>query len=168
MASWPDHLPSGNQKRFWRDPVKRERDMAALWKVGRHLSISGCCDGRIGVMNKIKTIICLIAFGFVSAVSADQHIEVRNMREVKQIFTHFPLGHSTILLSATAQSNERANFYRLTISPAGSVTQIRVMKQAIGHDWSDAVMLKTLVLWKANPSNTTRIVDVKLRPFFEH
>jgi hypothetical protein len=19
MASWPDHLPSGNQKRFWRD-----------------------------------------------------------------------------------------------------------------------------------------------------
>jgi hypothetical protein len=23
MASWPDHLSSGNQKRFWRDPVKR-------------------------------------------------------------------------------------------------------------------------------------------------
>jgi hypothetical protein len=23
MPSWPDHLPSGNQKRFWRDPVKR-------------------------------------------------------------------------------------------------------------------------------------------------
>ena len=23
MASGPDHLPSGNQKRFWRDPVKR-------------------------------------------------------------------------------------------------------------------------------------------------
>jgi hypothetical protein len=22
MTSWPDHLPSGNQKRFWRDPVK--------------------------------------------------------------------------------------------------------------------------------------------------
>jgi hypothetical protein len=23
MTSWPDHLPSGNQKRFWRDLVKR-------------------------------------------------------------------------------------------------------------------------------------------------
>jgi hypothetical protein len=23
MTSWPEHLPSGNQKRFWRDPVKR-------------------------------------------------------------------------------------------------------------------------------------------------
>jgi hypothetical protein len=21
MTSWPDHLPSANQKRFWRDPV---------------------------------------------------------------------------------------------------------------------------------------------------
>ena len=53
--------------------------MAALWKVakGRHLSISGSCDGRIGVMNKIKTIICLIAFVFVSAAPAEQHIEVR-------------------------------------------------------------------------------------------
>ena len=23
MTSWPDQLPTGNQKRFWRDPVKR-------------------------------------------------------------------------------------------------------------------------------------------------
>jgi hypothetical protein len=23
VTSWPDHLPFGNQKRFWRDPVKR-------------------------------------------------------------------------------------------------------------------------------------------------
>jgi hypothetical protein len=23
MASWPDHLSPGNQKRLWRDPVKR-------------------------------------------------------------------------------------------------------------------------------------------------
>jgi hypothetical protein len=23
MTSWPDYLPSGHQKRFWRDPVKR-------------------------------------------------------------------------------------------------------------------------------------------------
>jgi hypothetical protein len=22
MTSWPDHLPSGNQKRFWRDPER--------------------------------------------------------------------------------------------------------------------------------------------------
>jgi hypothetical protein len=59
----------------------------------------------------MKTIIYLIAFVFVSAASADQIIEVRTMREVKQMFTHFPLGHSTILLSATTQSDERVNFY---------------------------------------------------------
>jgi hypothetical protein len=29
MTSWPDHLPSGNQKRFWRDPVY---GIAALWR----------------------------------------------------------------------------------------------------------------------------------------
>ena len=57
----------------------------------------------------IATIICLIAFVFVSAAHADQIIEVRTMREVKQIFTHFPLGHNTQLLSATTQSDERVN-----------------------------------------------------------
>jgi len=121
-------------------------------------------------MNKIKTIICLIAFGFVSAVSADQHIEVRNMREVKQVFTHFPTGHNMQLLSATTQSDERLNFYRLTVSPAGDITQIRVVRPAAaftGQDKTDVIMLGTLVLWKANPSNTTRIVDIKLRPVFE-
>jgi hypothetical protein len=29
MTSWPDHLSSGNQKRFWRDPVKRIGDKHA-------------------------------------------------------------------------------------------------------------------------------------------
>jgi hypothetical protein len=121
-------------------------------------------------MNKIKTIICLITFVFVSATPAEQHIEVRTMREVKQIFTHFPLGHNTQLLSATTQSDERVNFFRLTVSPAGDVTQIRVVRPAAaftGQDKTDVIMLKTLALWKANPSNTTRIVDIKLRPFFE-
>ena len=121
-------------------------------------------------MNKIKTIICLIAFVFVSVAPADQIIEVRTMREVKQIFTHFPLGHNTQLLNATTQSEERVNFYRLTVSPAGDVTQIRVVRPAAaftGQDKSDVIMLKTLALWKANPSNTTRIVDIKLRPVFE-
>jgi hypothetical protein len=121
-------------------------------------------------MNKIKTIICLIAFVFVSAAPAKQYIEVRTMREVKQIFTHFPLGHKTQLLSATTQSEERVNFFRLTVSPAGDVTQIRVVRPTAaftGQDKTDVIMLKTLALWKANPSNTTRIVDIKLRPVFE-
>jgi hypothetical protein len=34
MASCPHHSPSGNQKRFWRDPVKRvERFNAFLNRV---------------------------------------------------------------------------------------------------------------------------------------
>jgi hypothetical protein len=33
MPSWPDHLPSGNQKRFWRDP--RADRMAAHRKSDR-------------------------------------------------------------------------------------------------------------------------------------
>jgi hypothetical protein len=35
------------------------------------------------------------------------------------------------------------------------------------QDKADIIMLHTLVLWKANPSTMTRIVDVKLVPFFE-
>jgi len=31
MASWPHHLLFGNQKRFWRDPVKRAAVRA--WRV---------------------------------------------------------------------------------------------------------------------------------------
>jgi hypothetical protein len=38
---------------------------------------------------------------------------------------------------------------------------------AVGLHEIDIIMLHTLVLWKANPSTTTRIVDVKLRPFSE-
>jgi hypothetical protein len=122
-------------------------------------------------MNKIKTTICLIAFVFVSAASAEQYIEVRTMREVKQVFTHY--ASHTLLLSATTQSVKNFGFYRLTVSPAGDVTQIRVMRpavettNAVGLHEIDIIMLHTLVLWKANPSTTTRIVDVKLRRFSE-
>ena len=113
--------------------------------------------GKALAMNKIKTIICL-AFVSVSVASSDQIIEVRTMREVKQIFTHFPLGHNTQLLSATTQSDEKQNFYRLVVSPAGDVTQIHVIRPAAAfteQDKGDVIMLKTLVLWKANPSNAT-------------
>jgi hypothetical protein len=78
-------------------------------------------------MNKIKTIICLIAFVFVSAASAGQYIEVRSMREVKQVFTHFP-APDILLLSATTISLQKSCFYRLTVSPSGDVTQIRIMR----------------------------------------
>src|SRR6266480_3275186 len=120
-------------------------------------------------MNKIKTIICLIAFVFVSAAPAEQYIEVRTMREVKQVFTHCPAPH-ILLLSATTISVKESRFYRLTVSSAGDVTQIRIMKpatDAVGLSRTDTIMLRTLVLWKANPSTTTRIVDVELRPFLE-
>jgi hypothetical protein len=30
MPSWPDHLSSGNQKRFQRDPVNRKRPFKNL------------------------------------------------------------------------------------------------------------------------------------------
>ena len=122
-------------------------------------------------MNKIKTTICLIAFVFVSAAPAEQYIEVRTMREVKQVFTHY--ASQTLLLSATTQSVKNFGFYRLTVSPAGDVTQIRIMRpavettNAVGLHEIDKIMLHTLVLWKANPSTMTRIVDVKLRPFSE-
>ena len=118
----------------------------------------------------------LIAFVFVSAASAEQYIEVRSMKEVKQVFTHFPTASHTLLLSATTQSVQKFRFYRLTVSPAGDVTQIRVMRPAVEtidttglheQDKADIIMLRTLMLWKANPSTMTRIVDVKLVPFFE-
>ena len=69
----------------------------------------------------------LITFVFVSAAPAEQHIEVRTMREVKQVFTHFP-APGILLLSATTISVQKFRFYRLTVSPAGDVTQIRIMK----------------------------------------
>jgi hypothetical protein len=34
ITSWPDDLPSGNQKRFWRDPVKRAGQ--TIWIVDAH------------------------------------------------------------------------------------------------------------------------------------
>jgi hypothetical protein len=97
------------------------------------------------------------------------------MREVKQVFTHCPAPH-ILLLSATTISVKKSGFYRLTVSPSGDVTQIRVMRPAVettdaagfhGLGRGDVIMLQTLVLWKANPSTMTRIVDVKLRPFLE-
>ena len=115
----------------------------------------------------------LIAFVFVSAASAGQNIEVRSMKEVKQVFTRFPTASHTLLLSATTISAKKFRFYRLTVSPAGDVTQIRVVRPAVettntvGLHEIDKIMLPTLVLWKANPSTMTRIVDVKLVPFFE-
>jgi hypothetical protein len=91
------------------------------------------------------------------------------MREVKQVFTHCPAPR-ILLLSATTISVKESRFYRLTVSPAGDVTQIRIMKpatDAVGLSRTDTIMLRTLVQWKANPSTTTRIVDVELRPFLE-
>jgi len=37
MASWPDHSPSGNQKRFWRDFECKERILSPV-----HLPNSAC------------------------------------------------------------------------------------------------------------------------------
>ena len=101
-------------------------------------------------MNKIKAIICLIAFVFVSAGPAEQHIDVRTMGEVKQVFTHFP-APGILLLSATTISVKKFPFYRLTVSLAGDVTQIRVMRpatDAVGLSRTDMIMLRTLVQWK--------------------
>ena len=126
-------------------------------------------------MNKIKTIICLIAFVLVSAASAEQHIEVKTMQEVKQVFPICPTPR-ILLLSATTQSVQNFGFCRLTVSPAGDVTLISFIKGPADDNWGQykngaelsryrIIMLGTLVKWKANPSATTRIVDVKLRPF---
>ena len=68
-------------------------------------------------MNKIKTIICLIAFVFVSAASAEQYIEVRTMREVKQVFTHY--ASQTLLLSATTQSVKKLRLLSLNSVAGG-------------------------------------------------
>ena len=82
-----------------------------------------------------------------------------------------------LLLSATTQSVKIMGFHRLTVSPTGDVTQIHVIRSAAetaadavkphGLSKGDVIMLQTLVKWKANPSTTTRIVDVKLVPFLE-
>ena len=121
-------------------------------------------------------IICLIAFVFVSAAPAEQHIEVRTMREAKQVFSSCAAPH-ILLLSATTQSVKIMGFYRLTVSPTGDVTQVRVIRSSAetaadavkphGLSKGDVIMLQTLVKWKANPSTMTRIVDVKLVPFLE-
>jgi len=34
MRYWPHHLPSGNQKRFWRDPAKWEMRIIDISKQG--------------------------------------------------------------------------------------------------------------------------------------
>jgi hypothetical protein len=60
----------------------------------------------------------------------------------------------------------------------GDVTLISFIKGPADANWAQdknkvglsryrVIMLGTLVKWKANPSATTRIVDVKLRPFLE-
>jgi hypothetical protein len=41
MASWPNHLPSSNQKRFWRDPVKRR------YRVNPPLHFISLCHCRL-------------------------------------------------------------------------------------------------------------------------
>jgi hypothetical protein len=117
----------------------------------------------------MRPLFALFALLACAAAPAEQHIEVRTMREVKQVLTHFP-APGILLLSATTISVQKFRFYRLTVSPPGDVTQIRIIKPAtdtVGLSKTDTIMLRTLVQWKANPSTTTRIVDVELRPFLE-
>ena len=121
-------------------------------------------------MNKIKTIIWLIAFVFVSAAIAGQYeyIKVKygeNDAEVKQVFTYFPVPNPSHLFIGEV-STRVYGVYRLTVSPAGSVTQIRVIRHAaaVGGPATpevDTVMLHALILWRARPSNTARIVDME-------
>jgi hypothetical protein len=40
MASWPNHLPSSNQKRFWRDPVKRRGIGSILRFISYHFVVA--------------------------------------------------------------------------------------------------------------------------------
>jgi hypothetical protein len=122
-------------------------------------------------MNKIKTIIYLITFVFVSVSFAGQYEYIKikygeDDAQVKQVFTYFPPPNSSHLIVGMV-SSRIYGVYRLTVSPEGNVTQIRVIRHAksIGNSVTpqvDTAMLHTFILWKAKPSKMARIIDLEV------
>jgi hypothetical protein len=143
-------------------------------------------------MNKIKTIICLITFVFVSAAFTGQYEYIKvNAAGARQVFTYFPTPKLIVIggpgspippgyapfggLPPGFTEGSRAGspttsvriycVYRLTISPDGTVTKIRVLRHA-EDTTANIGMLHALVLWKAKPSTMVRVVDVEINGFF--
>jgi hypothetical protein len=86
MTSWPDHLLSGNPKRFWRDPAKR----------------AGRLRQRHGLIVKGKRISCPPQYGY-----RDPAKRARRLRQ-RHGFEHgFPLIRS---LRASAQRSTSVLF----------------------------------------------------------
>jgi hypothetical protein len=146
-------------------------------------------------MKTMMVIAVLITFVFVSAAFAGQYeyFKVENVAQIKEVFTYFPAPNPTaiskdIIQDPKAQgwhpfgglppgftesgrpevggSEKLYGVYRLTISPAGDVTQIRVIVHAYNvgtgakYPRADIAILHALMLWKAKPSAKTRTVDV--------
>jgi hypothetical protein len=74
---WPDHLPSGNQKRFERDPVKRAG--RTIWIVDAHR------DGRHFIVKADEKLTGFLELESAIRATADLNPKEKAMR----LFQHY-------------------------------------------------------------------------------
>jgi hypothetical protein len=99
------------------------------------------------------------ASGTTSGKTDAVHLVVHSGPEAKQIFTYFP--YPDIPAQYRFAKISGTGIYRLTVSPQGSVVEIKILKKmGVFGDWpADVTALRTLIHWRAQPG-PPRIVDV--------
>jgi len=87
------------------------------------------------------------------------YLVVHSGPEARQIFTYFP--YPDIPAQYRFAKIGGTGIYRLTVSPQGSVVEIKILKKmGVFGDWpADVTALRTLIHWRAQPG-PPRIVDV--------